>query len=67
MTNQRIRLSTRFLMLFKVISYGVMGAVSLATSLTITEGDWRALLALINLGVILFFAIKAGERLRTVT
>ena len=67
MTNQHIRLSTRFLTLFKIVSYGVVGIVSLATSLTIMKGDWRALLALLNLGVIIFFATKALERLRTVT
>lgn len=67
MANQRIRLSTRFLTLFKIMTYGLVGMVSVAIPWAIMGEDWNALVALLNLAVIIFFAVRAIKRFRTVT
>ena len=67
MTDQRIRLSTRFLPLFKALSYALLVAFLALSIPALLQGDWRALLVLLGSGISIVTILRGMRKLRTVT
>ncbi len=66
MTNQRIRLSTRFLPFFKGLCYVLLMAFLALSIPALTEGDWWALLLLLSSGSMVIATLRGTLKLRTV-
>ncbi len=67
MTDQRIRLSTRFLPLFKGLCYALLVAFITLSIPALLQGDWRALLILLSSGISITTILRGMRKLRTVT
>lgn len=67
MINRNFRLSTRFLSFFKGLCYALLLAFLALSIPALLEGNWWALLGLVNGGVIVIAILRGMRKLRTVT